>query len=207
MKRLFVALLASLLAAACAEVRSGVTVTHSMTAPAGKTVAIVPYAPALAMAPDFASYTQKLAAHLQASGYRVVPQAAAQTADYIAFFHYGVDGSTAVNPFQSVPSPQTGSIITYGLRGPFSHATHTLYSRTVILEIVDRARFRPTEPATYVSARVYSGWVKSDGGCGDMAPVIDPMLNALFAEFPGRSGGFRTIDLPSETVCGPNRFG
>jgi hypothetical protein len=130
-----------------------------------------------------------------------------QASDYIAFFHYGIDGATSVNPYQSIVAPRTGSIITYGLVGPFSQATRTIYRRTVILEIVERARFRPNEPQTYIDARVYSGWVKSDGGCATMAPVIDPMLNALFAEFPGASSGVRRIDLPAETACGPNRFG
>jgi hypothetical protein len=206
MKQLFVALLAALLAAACADVRNSVTVSHALPAPAGKTVAIVPYEPALAMAPDYQGNVAKLAAHLQAGGYSVVPAMGAQASDYIAFFHYGVDGETAVNLFASAPAPATGSIITYGLRGPFNQATRTLYTRTVILEIVERSRFRPNEPQSYVDARLYSGWVKSEGGCPGMDSVIDPMLNALFAQFPGQSGGVRTIDLPGDSSCGPHRF-
>jgi hypothetical protein len=211
MTKLFVALLASLITVACAEVRSSVTVSHRLPAPAGKTVAIVPYAPPLAMAADFQSYTAKLAAHLQARGYNVVAapagQSPGQTADYIAFFHYGVDGSTVVNELQSVTAPPTGSIITFGRRGPFGHGTRRIYTRTVILEIVERARFNPTTPATYLDARVYSGWVKSEGACATMAPVIDPMLTALFAEFPG-ANAVRLIDLPAGTAsCGPHRYG
>src|SRR5262245_33750393 len=109
MIRLFVVLLASLVAASCAEVRSNVTVSHMLPAAgAGKTVAIMPYEPSLAMAPDFQGNTAKLAARLQAKGYSVVPASGAQMADYIAFFHYGVDGNTLVNPYWSVPSPPTG---------------------------------------------------------------------------------------------------
>jgi hypothetical protein len=206
MKQLFVTLLAALLAAACADVRNSVTVLHTLPAPAGKTVAIVPYEPSLAMAPDYQGNVAKLAAHLQARGYSVIPAMGGQASDYIAFFHYGVDGETSVNPYQSVIAPRTGSIITYGLIGPFSQATRAIYRRTVILEIVERARFRPNEPQTYIDARVYSGWVKSDGGCATMAPVIDPMLNALFTDFPGESGTPRTVDLPGDTTCGPHRF-
>ena len=207
MTRFLVVLLASLLAAACATVRTNVTVSNTLP-PSGsaKTVAIMPYDQVLATAPDYAAYTAKLAAHLQSKGYSVVPASGAQASDYIAFFHYGVDGETSVNPLVSVPSPRTGSIITYGLRTPYSHATRRFYTRTVILEILDRSRFRPNEPATFVDARVYSGWVKSDGTCSTMAPVIDPMLTALFAEFPGQSGASR-IDVPAESSCGPNRFG
>jgi hypothetical protein len=40
-----------------------------------------------------------------------------------------------------------------------------------------------------------------------MAPVIDSMLTALFADFPGESGRLRTIDIPAENTCGLDRFG
>jgi hypothetical protein len=207
MTRILLVLLASLVAASCASVRSSVTVSNALPATgSAKTVAIMPYDARLATAPDYAAYTAKLAAHLQAKGYSVVPASGGQASDYIAFFHYGVDGETAVNPLVSTPAPQTGSIITYGLRTPYSHATRRFYTRTVILEILDRSRFRPNEPATFMAARVYSGWVKSDGGCSTMAPVIDPMLTALFTEFPG-PGGTTRIDIPAESACGPTRFG
>jgi hypothetical protein len=206
MTKLFVALLLSLIAASCASVRSDVTVSHALPAPAGKTVTIMPYGPALASAPDYQGYTEKLAQHLSARGYTVVPATGGAAPDYIAFFHYGVDGETPINQFSSVPHPWVGSIITYGYRSQYRSPATGFYKRTVILEIVDRARFRPDEPQTYVDARVYSGWVKSEGGCATMAPVIDPMLAALFADFPGQNSGLRTVDLRAETACGPHRF-
>jgi hypothetical protein len=166
----------------------------------------VPYDAGLAAAPDFAAYTAKLAGHLQAKGYTAVPTSGGQPADYIAFFYYGVDRGTPINPIQSAPQPQTGSIVTYGLRTPYSQATRRFYTRTVILEILDRARFRPNEPQSFVDARVYSAWVKSDGACSTMAPVIDPMLTALFTGFPGQSGASR-IDVPADAACGVDRFG
>lgn len=207
MKQLFVALLASLIAASCASVRNDIAVSHALPAPAGKTVAIMPYAPALSSAPDYQSYTAKLAQHLSARGYTVVPAMGGAAPDYIAFFHYGVDGETPINQFSSVPHPWVGSIITYGYRSPYRSPATGFYKRTVIVEIVDRARYRPAEPQSYIDARVYSGWVKSEGGCPTMAPVIDPMLNALFADFPGPNGsGVRRVDVPGDSTCGPYRF-
>jgi hypothetical protein len=207
MTRILVVLMVSFVAASCALVRSSVTVSHVLPqSGAGKTVVIMPYTPGLSDGPDYQSYRGKLAAHLEARGYDVVPASDAQAADYIAFFNYGVDGETPVNLLESAPAPRTGSIITYGIRSPFSQATHSVYARTVILEILDRARFRPNDPASYVEARVYSGWVKSEGACSTMAPVIDPMLTALFEAFPGQSGGVRMIDLPADSSCGPDRF-
>jgi hypothetical protein len=209
MTRVLAALLASLLAASCSEVRSSVTVSHMLPAPAGKTIVIVPYGPGLALAPEYQDYVGKLAAHLRSKGYTVVPPQPGQAAaaDQIAFFHFSVDGQTLVNPYVSVAVPRTGSIISYGLRSPYGHGTRSIYTRTVILEIFDRARFNPNEPASFITARVYSGWVKSDGACSTMAPVIDPMLVALFADFPGQSSASRTIALPADSTCGASRYG
>jgi hypothetical protein len=208
MARVLVVLIASFVAASCALVRSDVTVSHAL--PAGdtaKTVVIMPYTDDLKAAPEFGSYVAKLAAHLEARGYDVVEPSGGRAPDYIAFFMYGIDGGTPVNQLQSVPVPRTGSIISYGLRAPFSHATRRVYSRRVILEILDRARFRPNEPASFIDARVYSASVTSEGACSTMEPVIDPMLTALFAEFPGESGAFRTVELRADTACGPSRRG
>jgi hypothetical protein len=40
-----------------------------------------------------------------------------------------------------------------------------------------------------------------------MALAIDPMLAALFADFPGQSGRLATVDVPADTTCGLDRFG
>ena len=208
MMRAIVVLIASLCAASCAaSVRSNVAVTHSIPASSAKSVAIVPYTENLAMAPDYQSNTQKLAAQLRSKGYNVVPAQGGQAPDYLAFFMYRIDGGTPVNQLEGRPAPNTGSIITYGLRSTFSTSTRRIYSRSVTLEILDRARFQPNQPATYVSARVYSGSVTSDGPCSTMEPVIDPMLAALFADFPGQSGRSQRVDVPTDTTCGLDRFG
>jgi len=206
MTRFFVVLLASLMAASCAVVRTNVAVTHMLPAGAAKTVAIVPYTENIAMAPDYQANTQKLAAQLRAKGYNVVPQQGGQAPDYLAYFIYRIDNGTLVNQFEGRPHPNTGSITTYGLRTAFSTSTRRIYMRSVTVEIVDRARFQPSMPATYLAARVYSGSVVSDGPC-TMAVVIDPMLNALFADFPGQSGQLRAINVPADSTCGLDRFG
>jgi len=206
MTRFFVVLFASFLAASCAAVRSNVAVTHMLPAGAAKTVAIVPYTENLAMAPDYQANTQKLAAQLRAKGYNVVAAQGGQAPDYLAYFMYRIDNGTPVNQLEGRPHPNTGSIISYGLRTTFSTSTRRIYRRSVTLEIVDRARFQPNMPASYVPARVYSGSVTSDGAC-PMALAIDPMLAALFADFPGQSGRLATVDVPADTTCGLDRFG
>ena len=207
MTRALLVLFASLLAASCSELRTNVAVTH-MLPPTGsaKTVAIVPYTENIGAQPDYQANTQKLAAQLRAKGYTVVPSQGAQP-DYLAYFMYRIDGGTPVNQLEGRASPNTGSIITYGLRTAFSTSVRRIYKRSLTVEMVDRARVQPNMPATYLAARVYSGSVVSDGPCSTMGLVIDSMLNALFADFPGQSGRLREVDVPADTTCSLDRFG
>lgn len=205
MTRLLVVLIASFIAASCSAVRTNVAVTHMLPAAAAKSVAIVPYTENLAMASDYQANSQKLAAQLRSKGYNVVPAQGGQAPDYLAFFAYRIDAGTPVNQLEGRPAPNTGSITTYGLRSAFSTSTRRIYMRSVRLEIVDRARFQATQPMSYLTALVYSGAVISDGPC-TMPLVIDPMLAALFADFPGQSG-LRAVDVPVDTTCGNDRFG
>lgn len=208
MTRLLVVLFASFVAASCSAVRTNIAVTHALP-PAGsaKTVAILPYTNTVGARADFQSNAAKLAAQLKSKGYDIVPRDGARMPDYLAFFNYNIDDGTAVNQIASSPQPYVGSIISYGYRTAYGRSTHRIYKRMVTVEIVDRARFRANEPATYMDARVYSGSVTSDGACSAMAPVIDPMLMALFADFPGQSGQLRTLDIPADFTCGLDRFG
>ena len=38
-------------------------------------------------------------------------------------------------------------------------------------------------------------------------PVIDPMLMALFPDFPGQTGRLQRVDIPADFTCGLDRFG
>ena len=207
MTKLFVALIASCVAASCASVRTNVAVSHSLPAnQTAKTVAILPY-DGMAPAPGFAANAAKLAAQLRAKGYDVVEPSGGRAPDYIAFFTYRIDGGTPLNRGASVAHPVTGSIITYGYRSTYSPATDRLYKRTLTVEIFDRARFQPTVGTSFASSRVYAGSVTSEGSCSTMEAVIDPMLMALFQDFPGDTGQLRTTDIPADAACGLERFG
>jgi len=196
-------LLASLVAASCAVVRTNIAVKHTLPAMgSGKTVAIMPYTADLSAAPDFQANAAKLAAHLQEKGYTAVAPSGGPAPDYLAFFLYRIDRGTAANTIEGRAQPPVGSIISYGLHSQ----ARRIYMRAVTVEIVDRARFRPNDSTSYLAALVYSGSVTSDGECSTMAPVIDPMLTALFADFPGQSGGPRTVDVRADAECGADRF-
>jgi hypothetical protein len=208
MTRFLVVLFASLVAASCAQVRTNVAVTHALPpAGAAKTVAILPYTNTLGARPDFQGNASKLAAQLQSKGYTVVAREGGAPPDYLAFFLYTIDNGTAINQNPTTAQPFVGSIISYGYRTAYGRSTRRLYKRMLTVEIVDRARFNPNTPQSYIDARVYTGSVTSDGACPALAPVIDPMLNALFADFPGQSGQLRALDIPTDTTCGLDRFG
>ena len=208
MIRILVVLIASFAAASCAAVRTNLAVSHTLpAADSAKTVAIMPYDQTLAAAPEFVSYAAKLAAHLEARGYDVVEPSGGGAPDYVVFFMYRIDGGTLVTRFVSRPDPLTGSIISYGLRSTLRQATDRVYRRSVTVDILDRARFQPNVPASFTASRVYGGAATSEGSCSTMAEVIDPMLTALFEDFPGESGRVRTIDVRAPTACGLDRFG
>jgi hypothetical protein len=208
MTRFLVVLIASLAAASCAQVRTNVAVTHTLPAAgSSKTVAILPYTNALGARPDFQDNASRLAAQLQSKGYTVVARDGGAQPDYLAFFLYAIDNGTLVNLDVSRPYPPTGSLIAYGPRTTAGPATRNIYRRSVRLEIVDRARFNPNAPASFIDASVYSGAVASEGACATIEPVIDPMLMALFADFPGESGRNQTVDIYADTACGLDWFG
>ena len=197
MVRVVLLLLASLVAAACAAVRTNIAVTHALPPMgAGKTVAIVPYTENLAAAPDYQANTQKLAAHLEAEGYRIVPATGGPSPDYLAFFLYRIDNGTVVDLQLSRPHPQTGSLYDYGYRTAFSPGARPTYRRMVILEIFESARFRPNQPGL-LRGRARLQRVRDKPGC----------VFALFQDFPGQSGAIRSIDVSAASTCGLDRFG
>lgn len=217
MTRLLAVLIASLMAASCTAVRSNVAVTHMLSASElGKTIAILPYTEN--PAPDFAVHAEKLAAHLRAQGYTVVPPSGGPAPDYLAFFVAAIDGGTPVTKYETRPLV-TDTLISHDVQGTLTAPQEApapdqagperarVYKRTVLLDMYDRARFRPNEPASFIDARVFGAWMMSEGSCSTVDAVIDPMLLALFKNFPGESGAFRVVEVQAGIACGLQRYG
>jgi hypothetical protein len=214
MVKLLVMLMVSLMAASCAAVRSNLAVTHMLPASGfGKTVAILPYTER--PGPDFEAQAAKLGAHLQAAGYTVVPPAGGPAPDYVAFFVAGIDGGTPVTKYETRPL-LTDTLISYDVHGTLTAPQEApdqarperarIYKRIVLLDVYERARYRSNEPASFVDARVLNAWMMSEGSCSTVDAVIDPMLSALFKNFPGESGAFRVVEVQTSTACGPQRY-
>jgi hypothetical protein len=217
MVKLLVMLMVSLMAASCAAVRSNLAVTHVLPASvSGKTVVILPYSENPAA--DFPAQAAKLAAHLQAHGYRVVSSSGDPAPDYLAFFTVGIDGGTPVTKYETRPLV-TDTLISHDVQGTLAAPGQMtivdqagpgrarVYKRIVLLEIYERARFRPNQPASFAEARVLSAWMMSEGSCPTVDAVIDPMLSALFKDFPGESGAFRVVEVRADEACGLQRYG
>lgn len=78
--------------------------------------------------------------------------------------------------------------MTYGVVGTH-YAQSTLYRRELRVVIEER---RPEANGQ----RLYEGTVSSEGGSAALAPVMPAMVRALFADFPGRNGVTRIVQVP-----------
>ena len=78
--------------------------------------------------------------------------------------------------------------MTYGVVGTH-YAQSTLYRRELHMVIEDRT------PGGN-GRRLYEGTVVSEGGSASLAPVMPAMVRALFADFPGRNGATRIVQVP-----------
>jgi hypothetical protein len=107
------------------------------------------------------------------------------------YTHYGPVWSWAPYP---VPGGGVSYVWTptypmsYGVVGTH-YAQSTLYRRELHVVIEDR---KPGGDGR----RLYEGTVISEGGSASLAPVMQPMVRALFSDFPGRNGVTRIVQVP-----------
>ena len=80
---------------------------------------------------------------------------------------------------------------TFGVVGSRTYSYNvTTYTRNLAMDIVIRESLNTKTPK-----KVYEARVISKGSCGQIAQVMDEILEALFQEFPGESGRARTITI------------
>jgi hypothetical protein len=210
--------LSALVSACAATVQSTVTVFHSLPPSGnGDTVAILAADQAQNGTLEFRAFAAQLAAYLEADGYRIVPLSPSDKPKFLAFFGYGIDNGTLLSSSYSIPqygmtgyssSTTTGTIDTFGNFGTVEATTtytptygitgyqtgttvDRVYRRVVSLDILDTARIRPNDANSFREAQVYSGRLSSDGSCGAIAAVIEPLLATLTKDFPGENGKTR----------------
>jgi hypothetical protein len=75
-----------------------------------------------------------------------------------------------------------------------------MYQRAVILDIYDVSKFKPGDniPA---KAQVYNAKLTSEGPCGTMGILMDPLLEAMFQDFPASGSGRKLTIKGGITRC------
>ncbi|MGE3475700.1 MAG: DUF4136 domain-containing protein [Rhodospirillaceae bacterium] len=215
LRTVFAAAAAVLMLAGCAGpkfVTSDVTRYNAMSeSPQGKTFAIVALDDDQQSSFAFKQFGDLMNQRLSALGMRQYTGGAGPaSADYVVTLRYAVYGPSAdVRSTWSGFGAQAGFGYGYGwgrpywARGPFGYMgydpfwddRYDITTRQVFTRRVEVNVFRG---ATYNSDRkdrVFEGRAVSSGLNGQIEPVMPYILDAIFQEFPGRSGETKTVSV------------
>ncbi len=206
-----VAILALVGCASTKYVTSDVTRYNAMTeAPQGKTFAIVALDEDQESSFAFKQFGDQMNERLSALGMRQYTGGGGPTsADFVVTLRYAVYGPTAdVRTRYSGFGPRPGFGFGYGYgpywgRGPFGYMgydpfwddhydieTRQLFTRRVEVNV-----FRGSTYNSERKDRVFEGRAVSSGLNGQIEPVMPYILDAIFQEFPGRSGETKTVNV------------
>ena len=208
--RLTLLLFASLLLGACSSsVETTVTRFNQLDDRPRGSIAVQAAERQLQDSLEFDYHQGLLEHYLMREGYRIVSSSA--NPDYIAFLSYGIDsGTTEVSSrpvmghrmsvgFGVADVDDDGNVFygsylmpSYGVVGNTT-STQTLYTSAIALDIVARDQLDDETPRP-----VFEGRAQSRGLCSSITPIFDPMLQALFEQFPGVSGQTLTIKVETE---------
>ena len=177
-----------------------------------KSIAVAPFDEKKAGSIEFDTYRSKLEARLREQGLTVT--SLDDMPDYVAYFGYAIDDGRDVQTSYSIPqygvtgyssSTTYGTVNTYGNQATYSGTTYnepeygvTGYSQGVR---TDRVYTRSVAIKFYdVEAKkeVWSVQSVSSGSCGLMRPIMTPMLDSIFREFPSTQG---RVDIPFDGDC------
>jgi len=165
-------------------------------------IAVQPFDKNIADSLEFKSLKLPLLERLRRVGFNVVEPDREHR--YIAYFGYGIDQGREVHQSYSLPeygitgysSAHTTTTVTgqgdsrtitstttytpdYGITGYSSGVTSaTIYTRSLAVTIVD----------TQSKQEIWSMKAVSQGRCGILKPVMEPMLDAAFSRFPETNG-------------------
>jgi len=202
MKRVFLAAAVALAVAACgAKVETNVTAFHNLSsAPRGQTFVMIPLKSQEGSL-EFQTYAGMVASRLAQKG--LVPTQQATGADYAVFIAYAIDegrtsvssapvfgqtggGTTTTTSGYVGRTPVYGSSYTaptYGITG-YVPVEDTVYGRAVKIVILDAKR----TVAEGKNVVVYEATAASTGSSGNLNMVMAPILDAVFEDWPGKSG-------------------
>jgi hypothetical protein len=206
MKRFLALAVAIVALAGCASpkyVTADVTRYHTLpAAPSGQSFVIATIDAEQGQSLAYRQYADMLTAKLMAMGLRPF-EGPTERADFVVTLHYEVRG-----PTPDVESRYSSSFyggFGYGGWGhhggwggyggwgyPYDNYTDTrqLYIRDVAVNIYRGANYNSPQ-----RLRVFEGHALSAGQNGHLEPVMPYILDALFKDFPGRSGETQTVSI------------
>ena len=195
------------------------TITTAFYVPDYKSIGTINVVPASAEnnnSLEFSNYKSQFEKKLSLNGYQVVKQPS--DAKFLAFVGYAIsngEASTGIVPVfgQTGGGTTYSSGTVYGAGGSASYSgssykaptfgaigaipvSHTNYTRTLALEIVDANSIKNGQPS-----KVYESKVISTGTCSVFAGVFNELLESMFKDFPGENGGIRNLTLPFNGKC------
>lgn len=202
MKRVFLAVVAALMVCACGtQVQTNVTAFHTLQSqPRGQTFVMIPLKSQEGSL-EYQTYAGMVASRLAQKG--LVPVQQATGADYAVFMSYAIDegkttvsaapifgqtggGTTTTTTGYVGRTPVYGSSYTaptYGITG-YAPVEDTVYGRAVKIIILDAKR----TVAEGKNVVVYEVTAASAGSSGNLNVVMPPILDAVFEDWPGKSG-------------------
>ena len=203
MKKFVVALVAAVALAACVSpkyVTSDVTRFHTLpNAPSGQTFVIATTNPEQGQSLAFRKHADDVTAKLTGLGLRPASGGNA-SADYVVTLNYDVRG-----PTPDIESRGWGGGFGFGYgfhHGPWGFGgwgepgwEHRTDTRQLFLRRVEIDIYRGSTYDTPKKDRVFEGRASSLGQTGQLEAVMPYILDALFKDFPGRSGESRRVSI------------
>jgi hypothetical protein len=192
-----------LLGGCASKFTADVTRFHDLPPVTAQTIEIVAKNPAMQDTLEFQKYADMVGARLAAEGYR--PPEAGTPSDYIAGIDFGVgEGRQALRDDEGGSSVGVG--VGGGSRGGLSvgvstafmisgGGNDTVYVRRLYMDLTRRSD----------GVRVFEGRAVSEGRTPDLAKIMPYLLDALFTDFPGKSGETREIKL-DVSEDGPEKY-
>ncbi|MBW7837690.1 MAG: DUF4136 domain-containing protein [Sphingomonadales bacterium] len=187
-----------LLSACASSLTADVTRFHQLTGAAGETVQVRPADPARAASPEFNRYADLVGAKLAAYGYK--PPVAGSPSDLVAEIDWSVSESGDLRSGDDSPvsvgvgvgggsgGRHSGVGVGVGVSTGFNvgGGSGVSYIRRLSLILIRQSD----------GARLFEGRAVSRGENSDMLAVMPYLVDALFKDFPGKSGETIKVKLP-----------
>ena len=192
--RVWIWAVAVLLLAGCADrLTTDVTRFHKLAPPAGETLRVVPADPTLDKTPEFRAFAQMIGAHLGDYGYRPAPPGTEP--DIYARISYGVGPGPVANP-DAAQSPVSVGVGVGGIGRHVGGGVSTEFGLPSGSQSLFRRELRLVLVRRTDQTILFEGRASSLGKSDRLTAVMPYLVDAMFKDFPGKSG--RTVTVTAK---------